>query len=280
MSPPADTDPPMNFKHEDTLLLVVATALLIAASALAWGMMGGVFAVLVAIVLSFAGVVGLVLNVYRSRAKDDRALKEHVQSLLHLTNLLDFRAPIPALTGWAASPQLACTLVSLVQEHEPEVVVELGSGSSTVVLGYAVEQQGEGRVIALDHLTSYGEETRAALVRHGLSDWAEVRHAPLQDVTLNGESWPWYDPAALEDQSTIDMVFVDGPPHKLRSQARYPALPLLADRLSETAVVVLDDAYREEEASIAEAWREEFPDFDLEIRESPYGTAVLQRSPA
>ncbi|MFP4228401.1 MAG: class I SAM-dependent methyltransferase [Salinivenus sp.] len=270
----------MNFKHEDTLLLVSATALLIGASALAWAAVGGVFAVLVAIILSFAGGVGLLLNVYRSRTKDDRALKEHVQSLLHLTELLDIRAPIPALTGWAASPQLACTLVSLVREHAPEVVVELGSGSSTVVLGYAVEQQGRGHVIALDHDPSYGEQTRATLARHGLSEWAEVRHAPLQDVALEGESWPWYAPTALDDQPAIDMVLVDGPPHELRSRARYPALPMLADRLSDTAVVVLDDVYREDEAAIAEAWSEQFPDFELDIEDSPYGTAVLQRASA
>jgi predicted O-methyltransferase YrrM len=270
----------MHFKHQDTLILVTATALLVAATAIAWTAVGRVFAVLVAVVLSFAGGVGLLLNVYRARAKDDRALKEHVQSLLHLTDLLDLRAPIPALTGWAASPQLACTLVSLVREHEPTVVVELGSGSSTVVLGYAVEQQGAGRVIALEHLVSYGEKTQATLARHGLTDWAEVRHAPLQDVDLKGESWPWYDLSALEDQSTIDMVFVDGPPHELRPRARYPALPLLADRLSDTAVVVLDDAHRGDEAVIAEAWSGQFSDFDLDIRESPYGTAVLRRSTA
>jgi predicted O-methyltransferase YrrM len=270
----------MNFKHEDTLLLVSAMALLIGASALAWETGGRVFAVLVAIILSFAGGVGLLLNVYRSRRKDDRALKEHIQSLLHLTELLDIRAPIPALTGWAASPQLACTLVTLVREHEPRVVVELGSGSSTVVLGYAVEKQGMGDVIALDHLRPYGKKTRTTLARHGLSEWAEVRHAPLHDVHLEGESWPWYDPTALEDQTGIDMVVVDGPPHELRSQARYPALPMLADQLSDTAVVVLDDVYRKDESSIAEAWSEQFPDFELDIEDSPYGTAVLRRTSA
>jgi predicted O-methyltransferase YrrM len=270
----------MNFKHEDTLLLVSTTALLVGASALAWSTVGDVFAVLVAIILSFAGCVGLLLNVYRSRRKDDRALEKHVQSLLHLSDLLDIRAPIPALTGWAASPQLACTLVSLVRDHKPDVVVELGSGSSTVVLGYAVEQQGNGRVIALDHLSAYGDKTRSTLARHGLSEWTEVRHAPLQDVPLEGESWPWYDPTALDDQRSIDMVFVDGPPHDLRSRARYPALPMLADQLSDTAVVILDDAYREDELSIAEAWSEQFPDFDLAIEESPYGTAVLRRAAA
>lgn len=268
----------MNFKYEDTQLLLGATGLLILAAALAWGLVGGVFAVLVTVILAFAGIVGLILNVYRSRTEDDRQHREHLQALLHLFSLLEFREPIPSLTGWAASPQLACTLVSLVQECEPDVVVEFGSGSSTVVLGYAIEQQGQGQIIALDHLELYGGKTRKILERHDLSSWAEVRHAPLEEVELEDETWPWYDPTVLEDQHEIDMVFVDGPPHELRANARYPALPMLADRMSETAVVVLDDAYRDDESAIAEAWCRQFPDFELEIHDSPYGTAVLRRS--
>ena len=46
------------------------------------------------------------------------------------------------------------------------------------------------------------------------------------------------------------------------------------------AVVVLDDVYRKDESSIAEAWSEQFPDFELDIEDSPYGTAVLRRTSA
>lgn len=267
-----------SFKHEDTQLLLASTLLLIALAALAGWLAGPVFAVLVAIILAFFGVFGLLLNVYRARAEDDRLHQEHVQALFHLFATLNFRAPLPALTGWSVSPQLACTLIALVREREPEMIVEFGSGTSTLLLGYALEQQGRGRVVALDHLQAYASRTRDLVKRHVLSDWVDVRHAPLVETELGGERWQWYDLEAIEDESGIDMVFVDGPPHEIRSQARYPALPTLIDRMSEDAVIVLDDAYRADESSIAEAWSREFSGFDLEIQRSPYGTAVLRRS--
>lgn len=268
----------LSFKHEDTQLLLASTLLLIALSALAWWLGGPLVAVLVAIILAFFGVFGLLLNVYRARVEDDRAHQEHVQALFHLFATLNFRAPLPALTGWSVSPQLACTLIDLVREREPNVIVEFGSGTSTLLLGYAVEKQGRGQVMALDHLQTYASRTRELVDRHALSNWVDVWHAPLVDVELDGERWPWYDLEAVEAESGIDMVFVDGPPHEIRSRARYPALPTLIDRMSEEAVIVLDDAYRADESSIAEAWSREFPGFDLEIQRSPYGTAVLRRS--
>lgn len=271
----------LNFKHQDTRLLLSATVLLAVLSTLVWWGAGARVALLVTVILSFAGLAGLLLNVYRSRLHDDRRYKEHIQALLHLFDLLDVRGPLPSLTGWAASPQLACTLVSLVREHNPDVVVELGSGSSTLVLGYALEQHGHGRVFALDHLETYATRTDRLIRRHALSNRAEVRHAPLVDVELDGETWPWYDPDALDGVSeSIDMVFVDGPPHEIRSRARYPALPVLIDQMSEEAVIVLDDAYRDDESAIAEAWAQDFPEFELEIESSPYGTAILRRSPS
>lgn len=267
----------MNFKHEDTQLLVAASVLLIGVSGSVWWQVGADAGLWVAVVLSFAGLVGLSLNVYRTRVQDDIANKKHVQALLHLFSMLDMRRPIPALTEWAASPQLACSLVSLVKEHKPAVILEVGSGSSTLVLGYAVEQSGGGRVIALDHLAPYGEQTRQSIERHELGDYAEVRDAPLVDVELEGDTWPWYDLQAIDDVSQIDMMVVDGPPHKTRSNARYPAVPLLANRLSDDAVVVLDDAYRDDEAAIAAAWAEQLS-ASLTIESSPYGTAVLRRA--
>jgi predicted O-methyltransferase YrrM len=267
----------LNFKYEDTGLLVTATLLLIGIAASTHALFGATVALLATGIAGFAALFGLLLNVYRTRALDDAARNEHLQSLLHLTQMLDLREPLPMLTGWAASPQLACTLVSLMREHRPETIVELGSGSSTLIMGYAAEQAGQGRVVALDHLEPYGEQTREQIRRHELDDWAEVRHAPLTNVTLNGEAWQWYALDTL-DVSTVDMLIVDGPPHKTRPKARYPAVPMLIDRLSADAVVVLDDAYREAESEIAATWARDHG-FDLSIEPSPYGTAVLRRQP-
>lgn len=269
----------MHFKYEDTRLASGFAALLVSTATLTGWVAGLQMALLATSLVGFTGVFVLILNVYRRRAADDVAQNEHQQALLFINSTLDLRAPLPMLTGWAASPQLVGTLLELVRKHEPTTVVELGSGSSTLAMGYAVEEVGKGHVIALDHLAEYAEETEKRIHRHQLHDCAEVRHAPLIDVDIDGEVWPWYDLSTLEE-SSIDLLFVDGPPHKTRSMARYPAVPMLASRLSDTAIVVLDDAHRSDEQAIADQWLEHLPGYELEYARSPYGTAILRRSSA
>lgn len=265
------------WQKNDTRWLGISTVLLAVLAAGGWMVMGSA-AVLVVLVVAFAGIVGLQLYLYRKRSVDDVQQRRHLQALLYLFTALDVQAPLPALTGWAVNPELAATLVALIRRHQPEVVLELGSGASTVIMGYAVEQNGCGRVISLDHNEHYGAATRRTLARHGLQAWADVRHAPLTRIEHGETAWSWYDLDALEENLTIDMVFVDGPPHETGTMARYPALPALYPYLSDEAIVVLDDAYRADERAMLNRWMEDYADFAVEVQAHPNGTAILRRS--
>jgi hypothetical protein len=54
-----------------------------------------------------------------------------------------------------------------------------------------------------------------------------------------------YDLSVLADEITgVDLLFVDGPVGDTSPQARYPALPVLADRLTDDTLVLLDDSNR------------------------------------
>jgi hypothetical protein len=64
---------------------------------------------------------------------------------------------------------------------------------------------------------------------------------------------------ALVDLPEIDLLLVDGPPGSAGTQARYPALPVLSDRLADGAIVVLDDFSRADETTIVERWCAEIP---------------------
>lgn len=140
-----------------------------------------------------------------------------------------------------------------VRRDRPRLVLELGSGTSTVWLGYAVEQTG-GRLVSLDHDEEFGERTSEQLRRHGLTAVAQVRQAPLRDLELAGGAYRWYDPAALDDLQDVDLLLIDGPPGALGPMARYPALPVLLPRLSPRARVLLDDATRPDEQDILSRW--------------------------
>lgn len=180
-----------------------------------------------------------------------------VEALMDLYALVSPRASMPSTQGWAAAPTTMQALVRTVLERSPSTVVECGSGSSSVWLGYALQRSGQGRCVSLEHDAAYAEATRALLRSHGLEDVVEVRLAPLTTVRVGDESYLWYDPAALADLHDVGVVFVDGPPGGVGPLARFPALPLLEDHCADDAVFLLDDTSRPEESMVHDRWTAE-----------------------
>jgi predicted O-methyltransferase YrrM len=160
-----------------------------------------------------------------------------------------------------------------VRTRQPKLVLELGSGTSTVWLAYALEKSG-GRLVSLDHDPGYAEKTRAMLAAHGLTEVAEVRDAPLRPVLLDGRSFPWYDTDALTDVRAVDLLLIDGPPEKTGPDARYPAMRVLEDKLADAATVVFDDAHRHDEQQALRKWVETIEGL-TEEGEAPGRHAVL-----
>jgi len=168
------------------------------------------------------------------------------------------RAIAPEFSGWALEPTSIAKLVDLVLQRQPRLVVECGSGVSTVWLAYALEKTG-GKLIALEHLEKFAEVTRAELEQHGLTHVAEVRSAELEDFDIAGDTYKWYASDGWAGLKDVDLLLVDGPPKATGSFARYPAVPLLRSSFAAKMLVVLDDVHREEEREILTRWQEEFP---------------------
>ncbi|RIQ20885.1 class I SAM-dependent methyltransferase [Jiangella rhizosphaerae] len=184
-----------------------------------------------------------------------------LSALANLYAMLGADDEVPAFGGFAASPRTVLRLASLVRRLPSDaLIVECGSGSSTVWLALACRRAGKGRVVALEHHELYAGRTREALARHGLEDVAEVRVAPLEPVTVGGEKHDWYAAPQWTDLRGIDLLFVDGPPGSVGPRSRYPAFPLLATALDDGAIVALDDAQRQDEADIAADWLAETVD--------------------
>ena len=215
------------------------------------------------------------------RADTQKEIKQTFRQLEALQNLSAMLPPsdvLPATRGWAASPDLLMVLVDLVITERPSLVVECGSGASTLWLALAMRRFGiDGRIVALDHDPVFGAKTRDLLARHGVSDRAEVRDAPLENFTLDGEAYSWYARRAWEDLAGIDLLFVDGPPAATGHQARYPALPLLSGSLSPAATAVLDDLVVPDMQQVLKLWLDAYPDFSSEILPLEKQAAVLRR---
>jgi predicted O-methyltransferase YrrM len=222
-------------------------------------------------------------TVRRIRTDADKELKQtfrQLEALQNLSALLPVNDILPATRGWAVSPDLLVVLVDLVITGRPSLVVECGSGASTLWLALAMRRfEIDGRVIALEHDPVFGRKTRDFLARHNVRDLAEVRDAPLESFSLNGQAYSWYARQAWEDLTGIDLLFVDGPPPTATGyQARYPALPLLSGALSQAATIVLDDLVAPDMQEILLSWLGAYPDFNLEILLLEKQAAVLRRS--
>jgi predicted O-methyltransferase YrrM len=189
----------------------------------------------------------------------DRAPGLTAEMIRAYDRLVSHPHPMPELGGWAATPSTMLWILDHVMSSQARTIVECGSGTSTVWIATALERRGgEGRVVALESSDHYAEITRAELERLGLSDRATLVHAPLVNTTMSDESsQPWFDLSGFALSEPIDLLFVDGPPSRVAPMARYPAFPLLADRLAPDAAVVLDDTGRSAEDAIVERWTSE-----------------------
>jgi predicted O-methyltransferase YrrM len=185
-----------------------------------------------------------------------------------LLSLLKFTAPIPSTRSWAASPDLLLTLSHIAKEKSPKVILDLGSGMSTLVLAKSAPG---ARVISIDNSDEYAAKTRALLAAHGITN-AEVRVAPL---IAHHSGVEWYDTNVFRDISEVDILFIDGPPGSKNEQARHPALAECLSKLKSDAVIVIDDVARSGERALSEKFAEALSHHFVEILPHEKGTAII-----
>lgn len=168
---------------------------------------------------------------------------------------------LPWSTG-AMRPAGLVTLLNDVWLRTPSLIVELGSGLSTILIARLLRQLGQGRLLAVEHDEVWAIRIQRQLDREGLADVADVVRAPLRPHVRSWGGSEWYDDHAIVaavDRSLIDLLVVDGPPAwQLGSErARYPALGSLASSLAAGATVVLDDVERAGEQDVIARWERE-----------------------
>lgn len=200
----------------------------------------------------------------------------HIEDSISVSTELRLRHSLLPMRGWAVQPDIVLELIYHVGAERPEVIVECGSGVSTVALARCVQMNGIGHVFSLEHLPEIADKTRQELARHGLASFATVFTSPLQPYEINCEQWLWYSLDSLRPYK-IDLLVIDGPPGNTCHLARYPAGPLLFKYLSTHAAVFLDDASRSEEREIVKRWSLEFPTYKQQLRATQCGCAVLRR---
>jgi predicted O-methyltransferase YrrM len=185
-------------------------------------------------------------------------IEETNRQQLALTNIRPLLGSLPVPFGdWAINPFFGEEIVFTLMDERPKLVVECGSGSSTVLIAACLRQLGQGRLVALEHDAAFAHRTERLLTMHGLDEVGRVIEAPLERRSIDGRVYEWYSDVLGQHPREIDVLIVDGPPGDTGPLARYPAVPLLKEGLSPNCVILLDDANRADEQSIGKRWAEE-----------------------
>ena len=208
------------------------------------------------------GVVGEELERLSKRVQDWRKLDLAesygvASSIAFLVSSIRPDNPLEFSRGWSATPELLAHIYHHIVTTKPKVVLDIGSGMSTLICGLAVEKSPETRVISWEHLPEYAEQTMALLKKFGVEEHVDLQVRPLEPVDVEGVTYLWYSGPYIFNEK-IDLLIVDGPPGSTGERARLPALPVLFLHLSPNAAVILDDADRQDEHAVLRAW-EKFP---------------------
>ncbi len=214
------------------------------------------------------------LNSHRKTMANDALELGYLQSI---NSSFEFAYPV-FFGAWAVDGYSARAIIDNIERLRPQVILELGSGSSTVITAATLKKLGlnKTRHIAVDHKSEFLEITRRNLQLQGLENRVELWHCPLSDA--QGDEPPWYSgiPEKLL-KTSVDLMLVDGPPGALHPHARRPAMDVLYDNLSEGAVVLLDDAARNLEREIVAEWKARFPNLSVRFFDRGKGYAEITR---
>jgi hypothetical protein len=212
---------------------------------------------------------------------DGRLKQEMLNATQQLEAFLDIQSffnngqHLPAMHGWPVSPDFARYLIQLLEKNHYDLVLEFGSGTSTVLIAKALaklerEHQGKPAVVqvAFEHLEKYHAQTLADLESNGLAQSVQLTLAPLQPYQPpNGNTYSYYAcHEKLADLSTrlpappINVLMVvDGPPGSTGKHARYPCLPVVLAHFKNTKIdILLDDYARNDEIEVGALWEKDF----------------------
>ena len=193
-----------------------------------------------------------------------------------LEKSLAFDQPLPVTETWSAAPDFLTLISDYCLQHKPEVIVECSSGTSSIVLSQCCRINQSGHVYSLENGDEFLRKTGAQLNDFSLSEYCDVIHAPLKQIVLDEGDFQWYDVTGLTEKK-IDMLVIDGPPGFLQKHSRYPALPVLSDRMAEHCIVFLDDAARDDEQELVSIWLSSHPEFSYEYIDNERGCSILRR---
>jgi hypothetical protein len=201
------------------------------------------------------------------------------QEFLIKTFYFGINRPILLDEDWSIAYDQANLVLDKIISLNSFVMLELGSGISTVIWSVAMMHNANNQLLSMEGKEDIYNNTKRLLCHYGATkENVRLLYAPYKEYTFPFGTAMWYDLDVLKDfLIPIDILFIDGPPDTLQPLSRYPALPLLWNRLSVNCVVIMDDGARADEQEIIRRWLKEFPELEARYVATQKGTWILRK---
>lgn len=156
-------------------------------------------------------------------------------------------------TSYSLSFQTIQHILNDIQIFKPKVILEFGSGLSTLILGNFIKKsQLRTKLISIDDDSSWQELLKAQGTLADFYCFPLVANHPFSYEGLG--SWFGIPSDHPLTNLQLDMVIVDAPKGNLSKMSRVGFIPFIKQKLSEGAIVYLDDTHRSDESLIAESF--------------------------
>jgi FkbM family methyltransferase len=219
--------------------------------------------------------------------------RQHIQNVTSLQQYFENGAQPLEFGQWAIGADLAVHLVRAIEQNNYDLIIEFGSGISTVLMARAIMNQSAAmaacsdqrtldydakkptddydlpqRILSFEQNKTYQQKTETALAREGLTRLVDLVLAPLVPTPnthqKNSNTLFYHCETKLariaqlyENRQARILILIDGPQSPEGDQrAREPALTAILQHLSAHRLdIVLDDAHRQGEQQVIEAWQ-------------------------
>lgn len=204
--------------------------------------------------------------------KCSRDIEETCQAAIELQKLSGINHSLLPYSPYTMSAGNLLQLASLVQSEKFDLIIEFGSGVSTLVVAGADKASAHSarRLVSFEQSEAILNKTYSLLGDNNLDEYVELCCTPLitNEYRLSEESsGTFYDCRKKLDELCEKyaenvfniLVIVDGPDvDPFDSDVRYAAFPLLLDCFkNHTLTFFLDDSKRKSEQGVLAGWKEE-----------------------
>jgi predicted O-methyltransferase YrrM len=180
----------------------------------------------------------------------------------------------PSLNGpWSIGEEAFAQITRSMSEIAPRVIVEFGSGASSVRLAKAFP---DAQVLSLESDPTFFQQSQACARQHGVA--AERLSTELRPLTFRRIGRAIYETYSVGPYpAPIDAVLIDGPPHWTR-RGREACLYDVAANVRVGGRIYLDDYGRAQERRIVRNWLGCYADA-LRVTEldAGHGVCVLEK---